>query len=95
VKALAAAVLLPVPEDLPPVPLHGGEHANVQGLHEVGGVFRQEAEPDVVLLAQLQDFRRQVGRQVVSNQHLDVLGWQRPDVHQEDLYLQFYLKGIL
>jgi hypothetical protein len=48
-----------------------------------------------VLLTELQDVRRQVGSQVVSQQHLDILGQQHLDVHQEDLYLKFYFIGIL
>ncbi len=58
---LPVTLLLPVPQDLPPVPLHWPEDTHVQGLHEVGGVFRQEADADVVLLTELQDVRRQVG----------------------------------
>jgi hypothetical protein len=61
VDVLAVTLLLPVPEDLSLEPLHRLEDTHVKGLHEAGGVFRQEAEADVVLMKELQDVRRQVG----------------------------------
>jgi hypothetical protein len=41
--------------------------------------------PDVVLLAQFRDNRREMGCEIVANQHLDVILGELLDVAEEDL----------
>ena len=45
VDALLKALSLPVRDDVAPALLHPPEDRHVQGLHEVGRIFRQEDEP--------------------------------------------------
>ncbi len=53
-----------------PVLFEAGEVGHIQGLHEVGGVSWEAHELDVVLPACLDNIRREVGRQVITYQHL-------------------------
>jgi hypothetical protein len=45
VDAPLKALFLPVRDDVAPALLHPPEDCHVQGLHEVGRIFRQEDEP--------------------------------------------------
>jgi hypothetical protein len=52
----------------------------------VGGVFREESEPDIMLFAQLDNDGGEVGGKVITQQNLDLfLGDVLVDVGNEDL----------
>ncbi len=86
VPAVTDTLLLPPGQDLPPPPLHWPEHGHVQRLQEVGGVFREESEPDIMLFAQLDNDGGEVGGKVITQQNLDLfLGDVLVDVGNEDL----------
>lgn len=45
-EVLGYAVVFPVLEDIPPPPLEGPEHGNVQRLENVSRILREETEPE-------------------------------------------------
>jgi hypothetical protein len=61
----------------------------------VCGVLRQKTEPDVVGGAQLGDVGGHVGRQIVADNHLDVIVWQGLDMSQENLSSRVLHTGTL
>lgn len=77
------ALVLPVAEVHPPLPLHGPEDRHIQRLQEVGRVLRQKDKPDVPVLAELDDSWGHMGGQVVPDYYLHLLLRELLDVVDE------------
>ena len=46
VVSTGRTLILPDAQEVPPAALHGRKHRHIQWLHEVGGIFGEEDEPE-------------------------------------------------
>jgi hypothetical protein len=47
--------------------------------------------PDVILLAKVNDDGGEMGRQIVADEDLDLIFWQKPDVWEEHLQKYYFI----